>query len=742
MSILGDKMKTISKLLSVGVLALGFFTHASADALSAKPLRVGPVQNYGALGTSGSKIVSISSKEQVMLRGMSLFWSDALGLQYYNKEVVKWAATSLGADVIRFAMGIEYYDNGNKKMDNEYSYKGAASSYKGKIDQMIEAAIENDIYIIIDWHSHVAHNEESLAKAFFAEISKKYANIPNVIYEIYNEPIINDWGTIKNYANTVSTEIRKNTQNLILVGTGFYSQNPGAAAQSPLSQANIAYVLHFYAATHSQGSFKSTIESAFSANQAVSISEWGTTNADGDGDPNASATSAWTAYMDQQKISNCNWSLRHYTSTIDNKSEKSAFFTGDKALYNQQALETAERTTSGKIVEEYIKGNKRDWAKLLVGNSTGSCSFTNQSVPETQASIASALKAGCTYTSSDESVASVDGSNIAIHSAGFAVFTGNDGSKSVVSVQEIPKQTITGFEDYSCAYQQSSCSKNHILGDLSGQGKVESMLTSSQKTIQGASFTLKSLNPEILEIKQATCTSSDCYAAKGSEVYMCEFKQFGDAKVVATAAAISGARAMNDTVTISYTKAAPTIHPKFKSQTIALGATAEGALPETTTPKTGSLPITYTFNNMETTPYLTQSGSNIIAGTQNAVINITAKTPETEFYKAIERSITIIIGDSALAVNKDEFYYVVPVLAKAKTSPLQAKISNSELQLHLPESGLVHWEIFSLKGKRVVENTAVYAAGTHSIALDLPAGMYIFRLKQGTGKQQLKFLKK
>lgn len=731
-------MKTISKLLSVGALALGFLTHASADALSAKPLRIGPVQNYGALGTNGNKVVSISSGDQVMLRGMSLYWSDALGIQYYNKEVVKWAANTLGADVIRFAMGIEYYDNGSNKMDENYSYKGSPASYKSKLDQMIEAAIENDIYIIVDWHSHRAHQETDLAKAFFSEISKKYANIPNVIYEIFNEPIINDWGTIKTYANTVTSEIRKNTKNLILVGTGNYSQNPGNAAKDPLSQANIAYVLHFYAASHSQGSFKSTIETAFNANQAVFISEWGTTNYDGDGEPSASATSDWTSYMEEKKISNCNWSLRHYTSTIDNKSEKSAFFTGDKTLSNQQALESAERTTSGAIVEKYINGHKTNWADVFAKKATGSCSFTSQSVLETQASIASVLKSGCTYTSSDESVASINGTSIDIHSAGFAIFTGNDGSKSVVSVQQIPHQTINGFEDYTCSYQ-NECSKNHKLGDLSGQGKSETLLTIAEVTAQGGTFSLKALNPEIADIKQATCTSSDCYSSKGKKVYLCELKQFGEAKFVATAPAVSGYRAMNDTITISYTKATPKIHSKFKSQTIALGTTVENALPDTTLKN--QIPVTYTFNGTESSPYLTKSGSSLIAGNQNAIVYVTAHTPESEYFLPLEKSVVIIIGDSTQAVNKDEFY-TAPIIAKSKTAPLQAKFTNSELQLHLPKTGLVHWGIYSLQGRRIAEKTAIYTAGAHNITLDVPAGMYIFRLKQGTEKQQLKFLKK
>ena len=84
-------MKKMLKVLCFSILTLGL-SNVFADALSAKPLRVGPVQNYGALGTSGGKIISLASKKQVMLRGISLFWSDATGIQYYNPEVISYMA--------------------------------------------------------------------------------------------------------------------------------------------------------------------------------------------------------------------------------------------------------------------------------------------------------------------------------------------------------------------------------------------------------------------------------------------------------------------------------------------------------------------------------------------------------------------------------------------------------------------------------------------------------------------------
>ena len=147
--------KTI-KALAASALLLSA-VEANAAASTAKPLRIGPVQVHGALGTNGNKIVGQKSGKEVMIRGMSMFWSDATGIQYYNKEVIKWAVDNLKMDVFRYAMGINYYDSdggSSNKLDESYSYKGKPDMQEGKVDQWVEADIANNIYIIIDWPRH------------------------------------------------------------------------------------------------------------------------------------------------------------------------------------------------------------------------------------------------------------------------------------------------------------------------------------------------------------------------------------------------------------------------------------------------------------------------------------------------------------------------------------------------------------------------------------------------------------
>ena len=66
-----------------------------ADALDVTPKKVGPVSYYGALHTQGNKIIGAKNNQQAMLRGISIFWSDATGNPYYTNTVINWATDNL-----------------------------------------------------------------------------------------------------------------------------------------------------------------------------------------------------------------------------------------------------------------------------------------------------------------------------------------------------------------------------------------------------------------------------------------------------------------------------------------------------------------------------------------------------------------------------------------------------------------------------------------------------------------------
>ena len=85
------------------------------------------------------------------------------------------------------------------------------------------------------------------------EMAMEYGEFPNVIFEIYNEPIKQSWSqTIKPYHERIVSVIREYSSNLIVLGTKTWSQDVDEAAQNPVQGENLAYTIHFYANTHKQ----------------------------------------------------------------------------------------------------------------------------------------------------------------------------------------------------------------------------------------------------------------------------------------------------------------------------------------------------------------------------------------------------------------------------------------------------------------------------------------------------------
>ncbi len=282
--------KTIKQLGLIGMVVVLFITCQTNSPT--------PVGENGHLSINGTYMVNQDGKP-IALKGMSLFWSQWEG-QFYNYDCIKWLRDDWNCSVIRAAMGAEADSGYIEFPDIELE----------KIKEVIDAGIKLGIYIVVDWHSHYAEKSTNEAVEFFSIIAEEYGEYPNIIYEIYNEPLDVSWDTVvKPYSETLIEAIRANDpDNIILVGTPRWSQDVDSAAQNPIQAENIAYTFHFYASTHKQ-SYRDKCQVAIDSGLALWASEFGTCFSDGNGDINREELTAWMDFMDDNKISWCNWSV-------------------------------------------------------------------------------------------------------------------------------------------------------------------------------------------------------------------------------------------------------------------------------------------------------------------------------------------------------------------------------------------------------------------------------------------------
>ncbi|MBR2677766.1 MAG: glycoside hydrolase family 5 protein [Solobacterium sp.] len=209
--------------------------------------------------------------ETAVLRGFSthgLTWYP----DYVNPDLFEDLSVNWNCNIVRLAMYSEDYLK-DKEENLRILHTG------------IEAALKADLYVLVDWHilndSNPLQNMKE-AEVFFDEISKEYAGVPNILYEICNEPNGDTgWDDIYTYAETITPIIRKNSPDaVIIVGTPEYDADLTSPAAKRLSDPNTMYTFHFYTASH-HDEMMERLDTALKAGLPVFITECGITEAHG-----------------------------------------------------------------------------------------------------------------------------------------------------------------------------------------------------------------------------------------------------------------------------------------------------------------------------------------------------------------------------------------------------------------------------------------------------------------------------
>ncbi|MGL1933442.1 MAG: glycoside hydrolase family 5 protein [Fibrobacterales bacterium] len=326
-----------------------------------------PVALHGRLSTDAHLIVGEDGLP-VQLIGMSLFWSQWQG-DFYNEDVINWLVKDWKIDVVRAAMGVDHEKGGGAT-----GYTIFPDIEFAKVEAVVQAAIDNGIYVIVDWHDHFANHPEqwNKSKEFFDMVSKKYKDIPNVIYEIFNEPTSVgpidwnmdpsfNWASVEPYMDEIIQVIRANDPfNHIVIGSPTWSSEPFTAATSVENgkindpENNFSFTMHFYAKAHKEG-HRENSQKTMDLGYPVFATEWGTSDAVKQESIDVESTKIWIDFMKDpnRMMSWCNWAISDKHNPGGGESEANG------ALYRGAPTDgnwgPEHLTESGKLIRSILR---------------------------------------------------------------------------------------------------------------------------------------------------------------------------------------------------------------------------------------------------------------------------------------------------------------------------------------------------------------------------------------------------
>lgn len=267
---------------------------------------IGPVAANGQLQVIGTQL-SNANGDAIQLRGMS-----SHGLQWYPNDINETSLDILAynwdCDVIRLSL-----------YAREGGYETNPQGFTTLLEEKIQMVIDRGLYVIIDWHQLSPGNpleDIDNAKVYLTHMAEKFGHLPNVIYEICNEPNNCNWVDVKTYAEEMIPLLRAiDPDGVIIVGTHAWgslglsdSKSEQEIINNPVNAENIIYSFHFYADSHSFDWYGSAVR-RFAQELPIMVSEFGTQDYSGDNNNNFNETDKYLEMFKELNISWINWNF-------------------------------------------------------------------------------------------------------------------------------------------------------------------------------------------------------------------------------------------------------------------------------------------------------------------------------------------------------------------------------------------------------------------------------------------------
>ncbi len=218
------------------------------DVCESVDITSGTVDFLGELYVVNNEILASKTGLPAPVKGLSLEATNS-SQQLWSKASLEQLKNTSMLDIIRAPISLE---QGVESINQ--------ASFKTQIEQVINTAIEQDIYIIIAWDlNSLAHsaamennsqnmNDYYLAEAsqLFSNLARQYGQFNNVIFEVSGS-INSDQQLTKQYIEQVKMDVRHFSDNLLIIDTLGDLNNIDEVLDNSLFDVNTAYSFSFTA---------------------------------------------------------------------------------------------------------------------------------------------------------------------------------------------------------------------------------------------------------------------------------------------------------------------------------------------------------------------------------------------------------------------------------------------------------------------------------------------------------------
>ena len=324
----------------------------------------------GQLHVEGMKLKN-QFNEEIVLKGLvgfkiregSAHYGKELPFSYYLNEESIDALKSWGVNVIRIGLQISDFKDEQLKED---------------FYNTIDLLIKKDIYVVLlSWSSLKEGEGTDIVGEYFVELAKKYKNVPNIIYELANEPAPEiSWEYIVQYSNDLISKIRDIDKNkVIIVPCPNADTRPNQVSLSDLKDnegnayKNIMISYHMYTGNKLTEQLIGYLNDAFSKEIPIFVTEWGTSMSNGHDGFYEAYSNAFLKLLEEYNISWCNFHLTDFNAA-EYRAPNSEYAGIVKHNQWNNSLNNDILTDSGKYIKSIIMGtcdsyNNGDYAIMM-----------------------------------------------------------------------------------------------------------------------------------------------------------------------------------------------------------------------------------------------------------------------------------------------------------------------------------------------------------------------------------------